>query len=109
MVKVNRFDVYLIDLDPAVGSEIRKTRPCVIVSPNEINHNLNTAIVAPLTTILKDYPSRISLRFQSKNGQVALDQIRTVDQIRFIKKLGTVGTSTAKKISGVLVEIFQWE
>lgn len=107
MVRFNRFEVYLINLEPTIGSEIRKNRPCVVVSPDEMNHNLNTLIVAPLTTTQENYPSRVSLRFQGKSGQVALDQIRTVDQTRLAKKLGTIGTATAKKISAVLVEMFQ--
>ena len=82
---VNRFDVYLINLDPPVGSEIQKTRPCVIVSPDEMNRHIRTVIVAPLTTAGKEYPTRIPCEFKKKRGQIVLDQIQTIDKKRMIK------------------------
>ena len=85
---INRFEVYLVNLDPTVGSKIRKIRPCLVVSPDELNHNIRTVIVAPLTTKARPYPTRIACRFAGKNGQVVLDEIRTVDQVRLAKKLG---------------------
>ena len=103
---INRFEVYLINLDPTVGSEIKKTRPCLIVSPDEINHNIHTAIVAPMTTKGQSYPTRVPCRFKGKDGQVVLDQIRTVDQSRLIKKLGRIEDRTVAVVLGVLQEMF---
>jgi mRNA interferase MazF len=103
---INRFEVYLINLDPTVGSEIKKTRPCLVVSPDEINHNIRTVIVAPLTTQGQSYPTRVPCRFKGKNGQVVLDQIRTVDQSRLIRKLGRIEGKTAAAVLDVLQEMF---
>lgn len=103
---VHRFDVYLVNLDPTVGSEIRKTRPCLIVSPDEINHHIRTAIIAPLTTKGRPYPTRIACRFGGKSGQVVLDQIRTVDQTRLTKRLGRLDAKTAARVLEILREIF---
>jgi len=83
---VKRFDVYLINLDPTVGSEIQKTRPCLVISPDEMNHHIRTVIVAPMTSAEKDYPTRVSCTFKKKRGQVVLDQIRTLDKSRLLKK-----------------------
>lgn len=104
---ISRFEVYQVDLDPTVGSEIRKKRPCVVVSPDEINHNLRTTIVAPMTTKGRPYPSRVPCRFKGKNGQVVLDQIRTVDQSRLVKKLGRLDDKTAAKVLEVLRNMFE--
>jgi mRNA interferase MazF len=95
---INRFEVYLIRLDPVVGSEIQKTRPCLVVSPNELNRHIRTVIVAPMTTKAHPYPTRISCRFQAKDGQIVLDQIRTVDRARLIKKLGKINSETAGRV-----------
>lgn len=103
---MNRFDVYLVPLDPTRGSEIQKTRPCVIVSPDELNRNLRTVIVAPMTTQRHAYPSRVSCTFQGKSGQVALDQIRTVDKSRLVKHLGAVDTMTGRRVLDVLAKLF---
>jgi mRNA interferase MazF len=103
---VNRFEVYLVNLDPTVGSEIRKTRPCLVVSPDEINHHLRTVIVAPLTTRGQAYPSRVLCRFKGKDGQIVLDQIRTVDQVRLIRKLGRLVGRTTAEVLEVLREMF---
>ncbi|MDD2660165.1 MAG: type II toxin-antitoxin system PemK/MazF family toxin [Methylococcales bacterium] len=103
---VKRFDVYLIELDPAIGSEIKKTRPCVIVSPNEMNC-LKTVLIAPMTTKGFHAPSRVELQFQDKTGLILLDQLRSVDKSRLIKKLGTVDSKTQKIISSTLVTIFE--
>jgi mRNA interferase MazF len=103
---VNRFEVHLVNLDPTVGSEIQKTRPCLVVSPDEINHHIRTVIVAPLTTQGKPYPTRVPCRFKGKDGQVVLDQIRTVDQSRLIKKLGKIDSKTAAAVLDVLQEMF---
>jgi len=103
---VNRFEVYLVALDPTVGREIRKTRPCLVISPDDLNHHLRTAIVAPLTTKGHAYPSRVPCRFQGKTGQVVLDQIRTVDQVRLVKKLGRLSGKTSARVLEVLQEMF---
>jgi mRNA interferase MazF len=101
-----RDEVWLVSLDPSHGAEIKKTRPCLVVSPNEMNHYLQTVIVAPMTTTLRSYPTRVSLRFQGKSGQAALDQLRAVDKQRLVRKLGTVSSSTATQIADVLLEMF---
>src|SRR5437762_9323658 len=101
---INRFEVYLVNLDPTVGSEIRKTCPCLVVSPDEMNHRVRTVIVAPLTTRGPAYPTRVACRFQRKDGQVVLDQIRTVDQARLVKKLGRLESKTGAKVLEVLQE-----
>jgi mRNA interferase MazF len=103
---IKRFDVFLIDLDPTVGSEIQKTRPCLIVSPDEMNRHLATVIVAPMTTQGRPYPTRASCTFQGKKGQVVLDQLRTVDKMRLVKRLGRVSPSTQKRILAILAEMF---
>ena len=101
-----RFDVFLVNLDPAVGSEIKKTRPCVIISPNEMNRWIRTVIVAPMTTKGRPYPTRISCQFQGKEGQIVLDQIRTVDKSRLVKKLGKLDELEQKNVLLALAEIF---
>ncbi len=103
---VNRFDVCLISLEPTVGSEIKKIRPCLIISPDEMNHNIQTIIVAPMTTAGKDYPTRVRCTFQRKKGQIVLDQIRTIDKTRIIKKLGTIGPKTQLEVISVLQQLF---
>lgn len=103
---MKRYDVYLINLDPTIGSEIKKTRPCVIVSPNDLNRYLNTLIVAPLTSTIRSYPTRINIRFKGKNGEIVLDQLRTVDKKRLIKKLGIVNEDIQKTLSEKLIEMF---
>ncbi len=103
---VNRFDVYLTNLDPTVGSEIQKTRPCLIVSPDEMNRHIRTVIVAPMTTVGKDYPTRIACQFKKKNGHIVLDQIRTIDKTRLIKNLGTLDAETQLKVISVLQRLF---
>ena len=97
---------WLVALDPTRGSEIRKTRPCLIVSPDEINESLRTVIIAPMTTTKRAYLSRIGLTFQGKQGQVALDQIRAIDRERLVRKLGIVSTKTANAVSATLVQMF---
>ncbi len=101
-----RFEVYLINLDPTIGSEIRKTRPCLIISPDEINNNLNTLIVAPLTSVKKSYPTRVNCKFKNKTGQIVLDQIRTIDKRRLIRKLGDVNVEIQNKVLEILMKIF---
>ena len=102
---MKRFEVWLVNLDPTVGSEINKTRPAVIVSPDELNAHLQTAVVVPLTTG-RSYPFRIATQIQGKKGVAAIDQIRTVDRRRLVKKVGTLRGNTAKRVSGALTEMF---
>ena len=103
---VNRFDVYLINLDPTVGSEIKKVRPCLIISPDEMNRHIRTVIVAPMTTAGKEYPTRVSCTFKKKKGQIVIDQMRTIDKSRLIKKLGTIDPSTQLEVIAVLQRLF---
>lgn len=103
---ISRFEVYLVDLDPTIGSEIQKTRPCVIVSPNEMNHHIATIIVAPMTTKGRNYPTRVNCLFDDKEGQIVLDQIRTIDKTRLVKKLGVLDPETQKEVLAILQEIF---
>ncbi|MBI2180828.1 MAG: type II toxin-antitoxin system PemK/MazF family toxin [Deltaproteobacteria bacterium] len=102
----SRFEVYLVRLDPTEGREIRKTRPCLVISPDEMNRHIGTVIVAPMTTQGREYPTRIPVRFQRKSGQIVLDQIRTVDKIRLVKRLGKIDDATAQKVLALLNEIF---
>ena len=103
---VKRFDVYLVNLDPTIGRGIKKTRPCLVISPDEMNRHIGTVIVAPMTTQGQAYPTRISCRFQGKNGQIVLDQIRTIDKTRLVKKLGQINTATQKAVIVLLAEMF---
>lgn len=103
---MKRFDVYLVNLDPTVGSEIKKTRPCLIISPDEMNQYIRTIIVAPMTTKGTNYPTRIPITFQSKKGQIVVDQIRTIDKKRLVKKLGTVSAKKQEEVLSVLQEMF---
>ena len=103
---VRRFEVYLVNLDPTVGSEIRKKRPCVVVSPDEMNRNIRTVIVAPMTTKGRDYPTRVKCRLGGKEGQVVLDQLRTVDKERLVQRLGEIDGRTGRAALSVLSEMF---
>lgn len=102
-------EIWLVSLDPTQGSEIRKTRPYVVISPDEANTHLRTVIVAPMTTAERPYPTRVRVRFQGKQGQVALDQIRAVDRLRLVQKLGVISANSARQISELLVEMFTRE
>ena len=106
MAMVKRFEVYLVSLDPTVGSEIQKTRPCAVVSPDEMNRHIQTVIVAPMTTRGKKYPTRVECEFNRKEGQVVLDQIRTVDKTRLVKKLGELSEETQEEALRILAEMF---
>ena len=105
-VVICRFDVCMVNLDPTHGHEIKKTRPCLIISPDEMNKHIRTVIIAPMTTAGKEYPTRISTSFQGKKGQIVLDQIRTVDKKRLVKVLGKIDTSTAGRVLETLAEMF---
>ena len=106
-MKIQRYEIYLVKLNPTVGSEIQKTRPCIVISPNEMNI-LNTVIIAPLTSKGFDFIFRPKITFQEKNGLVLLDQIRSVDKKRLVKKIGYVEEKKAKEISKTLVEMFEY-
>lgn len=101
-----RDEVWLVALDPTHGAEIQKTRPCLVVSPDEMNRHLQTVIIAPMTTVTRPYPTRVPVRFQRKRGQIALDQLRAVDRQRLLRKLGMVSTGTARQVSAILLEMF---
>lgn len=103
---VKRFDVYLVNLDPTIGSEIQKTRPCLVISPDEMNRNIRTVIIAPMTSAEKEYPTRVSCTFRKKQGQIVLDQLRTVDKTRLIQKLGTIDSKAQLDVISVLQRLF---
>lgn len=105
---VKRFDIWLVKLNPTVGSEVNKTRPCMVISPDEVNKHLKTVTVIPLTSTIKDYPTRINCVFQNKNGQLVIDQIRSVDKKRLIKKLGTMNKETSIKTCEIITEMFKF-
>ncbi len=105
-VVATRFEVHLVRLDPTEGHEIRKTRPCVVISPDEMNRHIGTVIVAPMTTAGHAYPTRVPIRFRRKQGQIVLDQIRTVDKTRLVKRLGRIDVRTAEKVLALLAEMF---
>jgi mRNA interferase MazF len=102
---IHQYEVYLINLDPTIGSEIKKSRPCIIISPDEMNKFIGTVIIAPMTTKSKSYPTRVELTFQGKKGFIVLDQIRTVDKSRLIKKLGSTDVKTIQKIKKIIQEM----
>lgn len=102
---VNQYNVYLVNLDPTVGHEIKKTRPCLVISPDEMNHNIDTIIVAPMTTKSHSYPTRIPVKFDGKHGWIVLDQIRTVDGIRLVKHLGKITKKEVSEVKKVIKEM----
>ena len=105
-MEVKRFEVYLVNLDPTVGHEIKKSRPCLVISPDELNGYISTVIVAPMTTKGRNYPTRVPCTFQGKEGQVVMDQLRTVDKIRLVKRLGKIDSQTQAEVFSVLSELF---
>jgi mRNA interferase MazF len=106
---IRRFEVWLVDLNPVVGNEISKTRPCLIISPNEINRMLGTVTIAAMTSVNRQWPNRIACVFQGKNGQIALDHIRSVSKQRLVKKLGTMDEKTCRLVCNILTEFFGFE
>jgi mRNA interferase MazF len=104
---IKRFDVYLVNLDPTIGTEIQRTRPCLVISPNEMNRHLRTVVIAPMTTQRRSYPTRVACRFQGRTGEVVIDQIRTVDRTRLFKRLGRLNPATSKDVLRVLQEMFK--
>lgn len=103
---VKRFDVFLVNLDPTIGTEIQKTCPCLVISPDELNKYIQTVILAPMTTKAQAYPTRVACRFEDKDAHIVLDQIRTVDKRRLIKHLGTIDARTQARVLDVLAELF---
>ena len=103
---VKRFDVYLINLDPTIGGEVRKTRPCLVISPDEMNRFIRTVIVAPMTTKGTAYPTRVACKFRGRRGQIVLDQIRTVDKNRLVTRLGKLDNQTQGQVLSILGEMF---
>jgi len=103
---IERFSVFLIRLDPAAGAETAKTRPCVVISPNELNRAVSTVIIAPMTTVRRGWPTRVEIDFQHKTGEIALDQIRAVDKSRLVRRLGKLDPATATIVLDTLGEMF---
>ena len=107
-MEVKRTEVWLVELNPTIGSEIKKSRPCIIISPDEANKYLNTVTIAPLTSTIRTYPSRVNCSFDGKKGQVAIDQVRTVDKERLKKKLGVMDKRTIEQIFNTLQDYFSF-
>lgn len=105
-MEINQYDIVLINLDPTMGSEMKKTRPCVVLSPNEMNKYLQTIVVAPMTTSSKPYPTRVEIKHNQTKGWVAIDQIRTVDRARIVKRYETLTTKEIEKVKKVIKETF---
>jgi mRNA interferase MazF len=102
---IKQYDIFLISFDPTIGQEIKKVRPCVVISPNEMNNNISTIIIAPMTTRSHSYPTRIPIKFEDKKGWVVLDQIRALDRKRFVKKLGKLNKDTILKVKKIIQEM----
>jgi mRNA interferase MazF len=105
-MEVKQYQIVLVNLDPTLGSEIQKTRPCVIVSPNEINDNLRTVVIAPMTSASRKYPTRIKVKHNNQEGWVVIDQIRTIDKIRVVKKFGSLSEKEIRECKRVIRETF---
>ena len=103
---IERFNIFLVRLDPTTGAETAKTRPCVVVSPDELYRAISTVIIAPMTTTRRGWPTRVEISFQGKTGEIALDQIRTVDKVRLVKRLGKLDSATAAAVLDTLGELF---
>ncbi len=103
---IEQYEIILVNLEPTVGSEIKKTRPCVVISPDEMNKYLRTVVIAPMTTSSRNYPTRVEIKFQNKNGWIILDQIRTIDKKRIIKNLGKLSGPEIKEVKVILKETF---
>jgi len=106
MGQVNQYDIVLVNLDPTMGSEMRKTRPCVVLSPNEMNKYLNTIVVAPMTSSSKPYPTRVEVRHKGTKGWIAIDQIRTIDRMRIVKRFESLTAKEIEKVKDVMREMF---
>jgi mRNA interferase MazF len=106
---IKRFEVWLVDLNPVIGSQMSKTSPCLVISPNEVNGMLATVTIAAITSAIKPYPHRVNCTFQNRKGQVALDHIRSVSKLRLIKKLGSMDDKISKRVCEILIEFFSYE
>ena len=104
-MEILQYSIYLVNLDPTIGHEIKKTRPCLIISPDEMNRNIQTVIIAPMTTKSHGYPTRVQTLLQNKKGWIVLDQIRTIDNQRLIKKIGKINDKTIKEVKSVIKEM----
>ena len=102
---VNQYKIYWVELDPTRGSELQKTRPCIVISPNEMNHNINTVIIVPLTSTSKNYPTRVKIEFEGREGWIVLDQIRCIDKSRLIKKAGELDADKVIEVKAVIKKI----
>jgi mRNA interferase MazF len=105
-MEIRQYQIILVNLDPTIGSEIKKTRPCIVISPDELNNHLRTVVIATMTTSSKNYPTRVELKHDNKIGWIVLDQIRTIDKQRILKDLGKLSTTEIKKVKAVLKETF---
>lgn len=105
-MEINQYDIVLVNLDPTIGSEMKKTRPCVVLSPNEMNKFLQTIVVAPMTTSSKPYPTRVEIKHNQTKGWIAIDQIRTVDRARIVKRYETLTAKEIVKVKSVIKETF---
>jgi len=105
-MKINQYDIVLVNLEPTLGSEINKTRPCVVVSPDEMNQYLKTIVIVPITSTLKKYPTRISISNQNIKGMAAIDQIRTIDKLRIVKIVGTLEIDVIEKLKKIIDETY---
>ena len=105
-MEIKQYEIVLVNLDPTIGSEIRKTRPCVVISPNEMNKHLQTIVIAPLTSSLKPYPTRVEITQAKVTGWVALDQIRTIDRTRLVKKIGKLTTLEIESVKAIIMETY---
>ena len=105
-MEINQYHIFLVNLDPTIGSEIKKTRPCVVISPNEMNKYLHTVVIAPMTTSSKNYPTRVEIKHDGKLGWIVLDQIRTIDKQRIIKALGKLSKPEIKEVKSIIKETF---
>ncbi|MES2616728.1 MAG: type II toxin-antitoxin system PemK/MazF family toxin [Bacteroidota bacterium] len=106
MEEINQYDIVLVNLDPTIGSEMKKTRPCVVLSPNEMNKYLQTIIIAPMTSSSKSYPTRVEVKHKSTQGWIVIDQIRTIDRVRIVKRFETLTDKEIERVKGVIREIF---
>ncbi len=104
-MEIVQYSVYLVNLDPTIGHEIKKTRPCLVISPDEMNHNIQTVIIAPMTTKSHKYPTRVPVTLQNKKGWIVLDQIRTIDNQRLIKKIGSIDNKKITEVRAVIKEM----
>jgi mRNA interferase MazF len=105
-MRINQYSIIIVNLDPTLGSEIKKTRPCLVISPNEMNFNLRTIVIAPLPTTLKEYPTRVNVKYNRKIGRIALDQIRTIDKERIVKIAGNISSDEIINVKNVIEETY---